>query len=101
VEVPQQGLVNTLLETKGVYILDCCTDVFIWIGRKSTRLVRAAALKLAQEMHAILRRPDYATVTRCLEGTEPQTFKIKVQIIKFAVINVCHASVSNFIGRHL
>lgn len=77
VDVPPQGLVNTLLETKGVYILDCCTDVFIWIGRKSTRLVRAAALKLAQEVHAILKRPDNALVTRCLEGTEPQTFKIK------------------------
>jgi len=77
VDVPQQVLVNTLLETKGVYILDCYTDVFVWIGRKSTRLVRAAALKLAQEMNAILKRPDYAMVTRCLEGTEPQTFKIK------------------------
>jgi len=77
VDVPQHVLVNTLLETKGVYILDCYTDVFIWIGRKSTRLVRAAAMKLAQEIHAVLKRPDYAMVTRCLEGTEPQIFKIK------------------------
>jgi len=77
VDVPQHCLVNTLLETKGVYILDCYTDVFIWIGRKSTRLVRAAALKLAQEIRTILKRPEYAMVTRCLEGTEPQTLKIK------------------------
>jgi len=77
VDVPNQVLVNTLLETKGVYILDCYTDVFIWIGRKSTRLVRAAALKLAQEIHAVLRRPSFSIVTRCLEGTEPQMFKIK------------------------
>jgi len=77
VDVPQNVLVNTLLETKGVYILDCYTDVFIWIGRKSTRLVRAAAIKLAQEIHAILSRPEYAMVTRCLEGTEPQMLKIK------------------------
>jgi len=77
VEVPQHILVNTLLETKGVYILDCHTDVFIWIGRKSTRLVRAAALKLAQEINAMLKRPEYSVVTRCLEGTEPQILKLK------------------------
>ena len=45
------------------------------IGRKSTRLVRAAALKLSQEVCKMLKRPDYAVVTRCLEGTEPQIFK--------------------------
>jgi len=38
------------------------------IGRKSTRLIRAAALKLAQELCAMLYRPEYAVVTRCLEG---------------------------------
>jgi len=70
-------LTQSLLDTKGVFILDCHTDVFIWIGRKSTRLVRAAALKLSQEVHAMLKRPHYALVTRCLEGTEPVIFKNK------------------------
>merc|ERR1719208_79968 len=31
-----------LLASKSVYILDCFTDVFVWMGQKSTRLVRAA-----------------------------------------------------------
>ncbi|XP_059178446.1 protein flightless-1 homolog [Physella acuta] len=77
VHIPKNRLVNTLLDTKCVYILDCITDVFVWIGKKSTRLVRAAALKLAQELHDMIDRPEYVTIYRCLEGTEPQIFKTK------------------------
>jgi len=58
-------------------VLDSITDVFVWIGKKSTRLVRAAALKLAQELHDMIFRPEYVTIYRCLEGTEPQIFKTK------------------------
>ncbi|KAI8796832.1 protein flightless-1 [Biomphalaria glabrata] len=77
VHIPKNRLVNTLLDTKCVYILDCITDVFVWIGKKSTRLVRAAALKLAQELHDMIDRPEFVTIYRCLEGTEPQIFKTK------------------------
>lgn len=63
---------QSLLDTKCVYILDCWSDVFIWIGRKSPRLVRAAALKLGQEICSMLHRPKHASVTRNLEGTESQ-----------------------------
>ncbi|XP_071488184.1 protein flightless-1 homolog [Diadema antillarum] len=75
VELPKGKLTQTLLETKNVYILDCNADVFIWIGRKSSRLWRAAALKLSQELCSMLMRPDNATVIRVLEGYEPQMFK--------------------------
>ncbi|XP_041364511.1 protein flightless-1 homolog isoform X2 [Gigantopelta aegis] len=77
VEIPKGQLVQSLLDTKCVYILDCKTDVFVWIGKKSTRLIRAAALKLSQELHAMIERPDFTSVTRCLEGGEPQIFKTK------------------------
>ncbi|KAH3871908.1 hypothetical protein DPMN_035123 [Dreissena polymorpha] len=76
-EIPEGKLKQKLLDTKQVYILDCKTDVFVWIGKKSTRLIRAAALKLSQELNSMLERPDYCSVTRCLEGTEPQIFKTK------------------------
>lgn len=55
-----------------MYILDCWSDVFIWLGRKSPRLVRAAALKLGQELCGMLHRPRHAAVSRSLEGTEAQ-----------------------------
>uniref|UniRef100_T1J3P6 Gelsolin-like domain-containing protein n=1 Tax=Strigamia maritima TaxID=126957 RepID=T1J3P6_STRMM len=80
-ELPQievgHKLVQTMLHTKNVYILDCYSDLFVWIGRKSTRLVRAAALKLSQELCLMLNRPEHAVVNRILEGTETQAFKSK------------------------
>lgn len=77
VEVPENKLTKKILKTKNVYILDCYCDVFVWIGRKSTRLVRAAALKLSQELLRMLVRPSHAATTLVKEGTEPQVFKHK------------------------
>ncbi|CAM5087928.1 unnamed protein product [Natator depressus] len=75
--LPEMRLLQSLLDTKAVYILDCWSDVFIWVGRKSPRLVRAAALKLGQELCSMLHRPKHAMVIRNLEGTECQVFKSK------------------------
>lgn len=79
VELPrnQTQLTRELLDTRNVYILDCYSDVFVWIGRKSTRLVRTAALKLSASLEHMIRRPQVAIVTSILEGTEPQIFKSK------------------------
>lgn len=38
------------------------------LGRKSSKLARNAALKLAQEIFSILKRPSFATITSCLQG---------------------------------
>lgn len=75
VEVPQQKLVHTILVSKNVYILDCGINLFVWFGKKSTRLVRAAAIKLSQELFNMIKRPEYATITRVQEGNETQLFK--------------------------
>ena len=77
VEVPGNKLISDLLETKNVYILDCHVDLFVWVGKKSTRLVRAAALKLSSELFSMLLRPEYAMINRVSEGTESQIFKSK------------------------
>lgn len=76
-EIPQQKLVHTLLNSKNVYLLDCGPDLFVWFGKKSTRLVRAAAIKLSQELFAMIKRPPFSTITRIQEGTETQVFKTK------------------------
>lgn len=52
-------------------------DYFFRIGKKSTRLVNAAAVKLTEELFNMIDRPDYAMVTRVREGTETQIFKYK------------------------
>lgn len=72
-------LTRQLLDTKGVYILDCFTDIFVWIGRKSTRLVRTAAIKLSSSLEAMIERPNHTLVTSTLEGTETQVFKSKFE----------------------
>ncbi|KAF3425373.1 hypothetical protein E2986_07775 [Frieseomelitta varia] len=102
IEVPHGKLINTLLNNRNVYILDCHVDVYVWyilktsnvitkseqreitmctfqllFGKKSTRLVRAAAVKLSQELFNMIERPEYAMVTRLQEGTESQIFKSK------------------------
>jgi len=77
VDVPGNKLKQELLNTKNVYILDCYSDVFVWVGKKSTRLVRAAALKLSSELFSMLIRPDFAMIHRVSEGTETQVFKSK------------------------
>lgn len=72
-------LTRKLLDTRGVYILDCYTDIFVWIGLKSTRLVRTAALKLSTSLEAMIDRPNYTLVSSTLEGTESQVFKSKFE----------------------
>ena len=81
-ELPQldyKKLTPSVLETKCVYIIDTYSDLFIWLGRKSARLVKAAALKLGQEVHLMMKRPSYGMVHRCLEGNEPQLLKSKFE----------------------
>ncbi|KAK4336872.1 hypothetical protein RND71_043907 [Anisodus tanguticus] len=77
VDFKEGKLKPSLLEPKNVYILDCSSDLFVWFGRKSPRLVKAAALKLSRELCSMINRPDFSLITRCLQGTEPQIFKSK------------------------
>ncbi|KAI5719900.1 hypothetical protein M8J76_016466 [Diaphorina citri] len=78
-ELPQVDakLTKSVLQSRHVYVLDCGADLFVWFGRQSTRLVRAAAVKLSQELFAMIDRPEPALVTRIQEGNETQVFRIK------------------------
>lgn len=39
--------------------------------------MRAAAVKLSQELFSMIERPEFALTMRIQEGTEPQIFKIR------------------------
>ncbi len=43
-------------------------EFFFRIGKKSARLVRMAATRLAVELLAMIRRPAHAVITKTLEG---------------------------------
>lgn len=83
---------QSLLDTRCVYILDCWSDVFIWLGRKSPRLVRAAALKLGQELCGMLHRPRHTVVSRSLEGTEAQVCPHTQRLAHHALISLLLAN---------
>ncbi|CAF0908368.1 unnamed protein product, partial [Didymodactylos carnosus] len=77
VELEYGGILKKeLLHTRNIYILDCFTELFIWIGKKSARLVRMAATRLAVELLAMIRRPAHAVITKTLES---QVFKSKFE----------------------
>lgn len=47
IELPQIELKNgvlkqNMLQTKCVYILDCTSDIFLWVGKKANRLLKMA-----------------------------------------------------------
>ena len=71
-ELPQlvaagKPLTPQMLDTRGVYIVDAYSDLYIWSGQKSSRLVRAAAMRVATELQAILPRPAHSHVSRVVE----------------------------------
>ena len=60
-----------MIEISSIFLkISNISDVFVWIGRKSPRLVRAAALKLANEILTMIDRPSFALVSKQLQGTE-------------------------------
>ncbi|XP_074112341.1 FLII actin remodeling protein isoform X6 [Cotesia typhae] len=76
VEVSRSKLTPDHLNSKNVYIVDCYSDVFVWFGKKSTRLVKAAAVKLSQELFNMIDRPEFALVMRLQEGSECQPLEM-------------------------
>uniref|UniRef100_A0A7E4W5T9 Protein flightless-1-like protein n=1 Tax=Panagrellus redivivus TaxID=6233 RepID=A0A7E4W5T9_PANRE len=82
IELPQIELKNGLLrqkmlQTKCVYILDCISEIYLWVGKKANRLLKMAGHKLINELHAMLERPEYTNVSRETEGEESTMFRSK------------------------
>ncbi|VDP15283.1 unnamed protein product [Echinostoma caproni] len=65
VELPLGQLSKRALDPKHVYLLDSGGELFVWMGEKSTRFLRFAGCKLAQELTDIMPRG-------CFGGAESQ-----------------------------
>ncbi|EEC17524.1 flightless-I, putative, partial [Ixodes scapularis] len=80
-DLPGGKLVESLLDTKNVYLLDVKSDLFVWLGKRSTRLVRAAALKLSMgrwHCGTVTHSPRPCGLTVALSPrTESMVFKSK------------------------
>ncbi|CAL8078768.1 unnamed protein product [Calicophoron daubneyi] len=59
VEIPFHNLTKKLLDPKHVYLLDSGGELFVWMGEKSTRFLRFAGCKLAQELSDLMPRGSF------------------------------------------
>jgi hypothetical protein len=62
---------RTILRSSGVFILDDVADIYVWIGKDSPRLLRAAATRLAAELETLIPRPSYVQLTYVNEVQPP------------------------------
>ena len=81
-ELPQLVAAGRLLSarmlvTSNVYLLDDFTDLYVWYGRKSSLLMRAAAGRVARALLKAMPRPDHVQLTVVKEGVESIVFKSK------------------------
>lgn len=66
-----------MLHNDCVYILDCTSDLFLWMGKKANRLLKLAGQKISNELLDMICRPDYTTILRESEGEESTWFRSK------------------------
>ncbi|KAL3090287.1 hypothetical protein niasHS_006739 [Heterodera schachtii] len=81
-ELPQVELRNgvlhkELLKPKGVFLLDCTSELFLWVGKNANRLTKMAGQKIASEIHRMIERPDFCVICRENEDEESTIFRSK------------------------
>lgn len=77
IDFPDGKLMSKHLVSNKVFILDCLTDVFVWCGRKSSKMEKKAALRMAEELFSMVKRQEFASLISLSQGTEPLLFKNK------------------------
>lgn len=56
IELPSGHLTRDLLHSKQVYLVDSGGELFVWMGQKSTKFLRYAGFKLAEELARMMPR---------------------------------------------
>ncbi|KAG6769188.1 hypothetical protein POTOM_024805 [Populus tomentosa] len=64
-----------LLENNKCYLLDCGSEVFLWVGRVTQVEERKAASQVAEEFVVSQNRPKATRITRLIQGYETHSFK--------------------------
>ncbi|XP_022966159.1 villin-3-like isoform X2 [Cucurbita maxima] len=68
-------LSKSLLENNKCYLLDCGSQVFVWVGRITQVEERKMAIQVAEEFLAKQNRPKSTQITRLIQGYETHSFK--------------------------
>ncbi|CAH2063838.1 unnamed protein product [Thlaspi arvense] len=75
VESIDGDLSKSMLENSKCYLLDCGSEVFIWVGRVTQVEERKTAIQAAEDFLASQNRPKATRITRVIQGYEPHSFK--------------------------
>ncbi|XP_073052229.1 villin-3-like [Primulina eburnea] len=68
-------LSKSVLENNNCYLLDCGSEVFIWVGRVTQVDERKAAIQVAEDFLASQNRPKATHIYRLIQGHETHAFK--------------------------
>ncbi|RXH76708.1 hypothetical protein DVH24_019596 [Malus domestica] len=75
VKTVEGELSKSLLENNKCYLLDCGSEVFVWVGRVTQVEDRKSASQAAEEFLASQNRPKSTRITRVIQGYETHSFK--------------------------
>tara|TARA_R110002050_G_scaffold87425_1_gene185118 strand:- start:364 stop:828 length:465 start_codon:yes stop_codon:yes gene_type:complete len=62
------------LDSNDVFVLDSGSEVFVWIGRKSSKTERRNGMSYAQQYLTDNSLPAYRPISRVIEGGENEVF---------------------------
>ncbi|GFP92221.1 villin-3 [Phtheirospermum japonicum] len=68
-------LSKSILENNKCYLLDCGSEVFVWVGRVTQVDERKTAIRAAEDFLASQNRPKATHITRVIQGYETHSFK--------------------------
>lgn len=66
---------KSVLENDKCFILDCGSEIFVWVGRLTQVAERKAAYQAAEEFVKIQNKPKSTRITQITQGYEPRSFK--------------------------
>ncbi len=72
--VAEEKVPKSKFDTKDIFIFDCGMEVFVWIGKKSSKNEKRIAIQYAQDYLHKYKRPVWIPITKLNEGGETDTF---------------------------
>ncbi|KAL4590038.1 hypothetical protein LXL04_002956 [Taraxacum kok-saghyz] len=76
IAVAANPLTKKLLDTHHCYLLDCGTEIYVWVGRSTNLVERKAANGAAEEHLRVQERPK-SNIIRMIENFETVSFRSK------------------------
>lgn len=74
-KIAEGKLQRSSLDSKDVFMVDTSSELFLWIGRGSTKNEKSKAMEYAIEYLSKNKRPDWCPITRLVENAETPVFK--------------------------